>query len=431
LTPAITGMNMTATAAGGQNNRYNILTALPTGNSFVGQPSVTYAWTNKTWPGTNTAQSWQQQLFLVSGASSSGAPNGNPGPYDAAVDWNLANVLWFTVQANADGTAYLQFRAKTNNPNGNGMFFNTETNFTINTNLWPVEPLAQVGATSPLGAFSITIANDTNLTITTPGGSTNIVLDPAWAALFADPMTLCLGDQPNAASGYGQTEVISGFGISGNTAPFSDDFTTDLQLNTNLWRVLSSDPNGVNLVPPGSAYWMTWTLPDSGFSPQTAGYIGGPASSWSDINGLTILNNGTHQVLIPSSALQGVNQNYFRLIKRTANGLQVLLPGETAAPGTLTGKTGTPTAADTVNAVTVTVNAVDTNTWHIVAGVTDTIQLATPTDGQSILPNAAAMVNGTGTYQLYFGTTGSQTVTATDTTNTNIPTATSSSVTVN
>ena len=41
--------------------------------------------------------------------------------------------------------------------------------------------------------------------------------------------------------------------------------------------------------------------------------------------------------------------------------LQVLLPGETAAPGTPTGKTGSPTAQTAGTGYTVTVNAVDAN----------------------------------------------------------------------
>jgi len=428
LTQATPGLNLTATSPSGQYNRYNVLTALPTGNSFVGQPSVTYAWTNIAWPGTNTANSWQQQLFFVAGTG--GNAPGNPGPYDSACDWNFAHILWFTVGANADGTAYLQMRCKTNGPGGNGMLFNTTPpTYSGGSSDWPVEPLAQVPATSPLGVFSVTFVNNNNITITTPGGSTNITIDPAWTALFADPMTLALGDQPNAANGYGQTEVISGFGVTGNSVPFSDNFTTDAQLNTNLWRVLAGDPNGVNLVPPGSVFWLTWTLPDDGFSPQTAGTLTGGPLSWVGLSGTVILNNNNHSTVVPQSALQGVKQNFFRLIQRTFNGLQVLLPGETAAPGTPTGKTGTPTVQDTTDLCNVTVNAVDTNGWYVVPGVIDSITI-TSSDGAAILPTPAALVNSTGTYQILFQTDGTNTVTATDTSVTPNISGTSSIVTV-
>jgi hypothetical protein len=108
--------------------------------------------------------------------------------------------------------------------------------------------------------------------------------------------------------------------------------------------------------------------------------------------------------------------------------LQVLLPGETNAPGTPTGKTGTPTSVSAGSEVDVTVNAVDA-TYHIV-NVSDTVHL-TCTDSGAILPNDASMVNGTLTFTtLYLNDSGSWTVTATDTGNNAIPPATSSSITV-
>src|SRR5207244_9639944 len=45
--------------------------------------------------------------------------------------------------------------------------------------------------------------------------------------------------------------------------------------------------------------------------------------------------------------------------------LQLLAPGETPAPGTASGKTGTPTAQIAFNAFNLTVNAVDAN-WNAV-----------------------------------------------------------------
>ena len=344
----------------------------------------------------------------------------------------MANVLWFTVQQATNGTAYINFRCKTNEPAGNGMFFNglALTN-SLNTNGWPVEPLVFFPASTPLGAWSVTIAG-TTVTIMTPDGtSTNFTLDAATAALFADPMTLCLGSQPNNANGFGQTAVISGFGVTGNATPFSDDFTTDTQLNTNIWRVLAGDPNGVNLVPPGSAFWVSWTLPDGGFSLQSAPSLPQTALGWNNPTVLTILDNNMRQALVPWSAT-GTNQGYFRLIERVFSQLQVLLPGETNAPNTLTGKTGTPTPANVGDLVDVTVNAVDA-TWNIVNVSGDNINLTT-TDGSATTPLDAPLANGTLTgpnQVILFGSPGSFTVTAKDTTHTNILSSTSASLTVN
>ena len=52
--------------------------------------------------------------------------------------------------------------------------------------------------------------------------------------------------------------------------------------------------------------------------------------------------------------------------------LQLLVPGLTAAPGTASGNTGTPTAQTTDTPFNVTVNAVDAN-WNLVNTVSDTV----------------------------------------------------------
>jgi hypothetical protein len=426
ITPAISGFNQTATDNNNQYDRYNILTAPATGFSFVGQPSVTYSWTNKVWPAISTATAWQQQLFLVSGT---------PGQYDSAVDWNMANVLWFTVQEQTDGTAYVQMRAKTNYPGGNSMLFNTylPTDTVNNPNGWPVEPLATNVASTPLGHWSVTIAG-TLVTIETPDHTTTTyTLPAAWLPLFAEPMTVCLGSQPNQPSGYGQTAVISGFGVSGNVAPFKDDFTADAAFNPTYWRVLAGDASGVNLVPATSACWVSWSLPDAGFSFQSSPSL---LSSMTDQPGvLEILDNGKRTALVPSS-LVGANQGFFRLVEHTFSQLQVLLPGESNAPNTPTGKAGTPDEVylSLGGNEDVTVNAVD-DKYNIVSGVTDMIRLTCSTDPLSFMPNDTAMVNGTVTFTgvnaVAFGTTGLQTIMATDTAiGSTIPTANSTQVLV-
>src|SRR5262249_25593486 len=53
--------------------------------------------------------------------------------------------------------------------------------------------------------------------------------------------------------------------------------------------------------------------------------------------------------------------------------LQLLVPGETASPGSGTGKTGTPTAQTAGTAFTTTVNAVDAN-WNLI-NTNDTIAI--------------------------------------------------------
>src|SRR4051794_1581247 len=91
--------------------------------------------------------------------------------------------------------------------------------------------------------------------------------------------------------------------------------------------------------------------------------------------------------------------------------LQLLMPGETAAPGTGTGKTGAPSAQTAGSSFSVSVNAVDAN-WNLVSA-TDTIAV-TSSDFNAALPANAALVAGTKTFSVTAKTAGSKTFTATD-----------------
>jgi hypothetical protein len=186
----------------------------------------------------------------------------------------------------------------------------------------------------------------------------------------------------------------------------------------------------VLIVPASASSWITWTLPDTGFGLQISPVLNNPLA-WtvpSAFPGI-IPMYGMSAQLLGTNDIPAGNTAFFELLKRQFAKLQVLLPGETNAPNTTTGKVGTPTPIPAGTVIDVIVNAVD-STWHIIPGVVDTISLATPTDTGSIIGLPAPMANGTVDIQVQLNTTGSQTVTATDTTNTNIPTATSSPITV-
>jgi hypothetical protein len=136
---------------------------------------------------------------------------------------------------------------------------------------------------------------------------------------------------------------------------------------------------------------------------------------------------GDKTKLVDSSEIPAGPIAFFNMIKRTATQLQVLLPGETSAPGTATGKTGTPTVESVDGLVTVTVNMVD-STWHLVSS-SDSISLSSSTD-PSAGTATGSLVGGTAQItDWYFDAAGSQTITASDTTSTNILSNTSSAVT--
>src|SRR5207249_3057174 len=102
--------------------------------------------------------------------------------------------------------------------------------------------------------------------------------------------------------------------------------------------------------------------------------------------------------------------------------LQLLVPGETAAPGSSAGKTGTPTAQTAGNSFNVTINAVDAN-WNVVS-TNDTVAM-TSSDANAGLPANASLVSGTKIFSVTLKTAGSATLTASDSSHPSYPSYTS------
>jgi hypothetical protein len=171
----------------------------------------------------------------------------------------------------------------------------------------------------------MTFSQDTNVVVTAPGGATNkFTLPSAAAALFQDPLTVYVGDQPNAGANVGQTAVLSRFQIiSGTRTVLDDNFLTDQSLDTGTWQVAAGDANGVVLVGLDAAFWLSWTTPDSGFGLQTTTNLI-TQSSWVD-PGWTVPQMGSvKRVLVhsptaspdPNNAYEpDANKSFFRLLK--------------------------------------------------------------------------------------------------------------------
>ncbi len=103
--------------------------------------------------------------------------------------------------------------------------------------------------------------------------------------------------------------------------------------------------------------------------------------------------------------------------------LQVLLPGESPAPGTTTGKLGTPLAQTVGIPFIVTVRACD-DSWYTDTSITNVIQISS-SDASATLPGPAAMVDGEVNLTVTFNAAGSFTISADDQSDPTIPEATS------
>lgn len=414
---AFAGVNCIGVAGGSSaiDNRYSIVTTNTTGYGPNSGDTVTYSWNIASFP--NDPNGFQAHFFISCGADSSSTPNGNggPGPYDTAVDWNWGNVIRATIQANS-GSAYMNFTYKTNQPGNMDQ-------------IW-ASNYCTVSALSPIGTWSVSFNRSSGLvTLTSPENTTNFTMDAASLALFTDPLALTLGGQPNDLTGEGQGVVFSSFSATGCATPISDNFASDTTLNPSIWFILASDANGVQFAPPTAGLWLAWTRPDNGFSPQGTPDLSSPFTDITPIT--TLLSMGSRMILVPSSNV-GATQSFYRLIQRSFTKLQILLPGETNAPGTTTGKIGTPIAQAANTTVNVVVNSVDDN-WHIISA-SDTIDLTSSAGSGNYFivndPTDLALVNGTATFQVQFFVDGSFTITATNITDNTKTADTSSTVTI-
>jgi hypothetical protein len=252
----------------------------------------------------------------------------------------------------------------------------------------------------------------------------------------ATPFNIYLGMQPNNSTALDQAMVYGSFSLSNVGNNFSENFVGETALNTNYWNPAhSAGPAGIFIVPTNAPYWVDWSLPASGYVLTESASLG-PKAIWNNVSTFApIALSSSEAQLISALDMPGTNEEFFQLVKRTATQLQVLLPGETNAPNTALGYTGSPdpVSLSVIDGMeSITVLTVDSK-FNPIPGIGDTVSISS-SDSAALLPVATAMVNGSVTFGVsnpfFFQSEGSWTVTATDTTNPGIAAGTSASVTV-
>jgi hypothetical protein len=419
------GLNFVQGSISGQYDRQNIITTdgnnstanYSWANATAGNP-VTYAFTITKFAAPEL--NFHIYFYQTAGAGSASAP-----------DYNQPNVLIFQLSPLTNDTAAaVSLTWKTNSPNS-GTF---------------ATAAFQTNSPAMIGTWQLQFTSATGGTIFAPGGySYPFSIDPSLAVEIANPITVNFGINPSADTNtiLGESVVVSQISVSG-VSPLSsnyattDNFLADSSLDTNTWTVNALFPASILFVPTNDVYSVNWTLPAVGFTLEANTNLA-DSNSWLEPSAIStvVLVPGIN-TLIPQSSLPAGGSAFFRLGKLTATQLQVLLPGETNAPGTATGKIGTPTpvSLSANNGLeNVTVNAVTAN-YQIVNSVTDTISLSSTDGGPvgGVAPVSQNMVNGVASFSgdggYSFGDEGTFTITATDKSNPGIAPATSSSVTV-
>lgn len=403
------GVEITMDDNGSQWQRDAIASPATPGNCFwngYGSTPVTYSFTIADFPDPAAHAGFEAHMYIVNG-DTTGAGDQTYG----GCDWNAADIAIVSIQAGGGGYD-AQFQMKTNRPNNNPL--NDVTNIP-----------AVLHTTSILGTWSLSFSYNTNVTLSGPGGfSTNFFIgEDAVVNNFSPAASfLQFGFHKNDGANDGHNNGISGtysrIQKTGGDFVFDDTFNGATYTNNYAWRKTSA--SAVQHVAPGTALFAEWTVPADQFYLQKASAITGPWSNGGATS--TYQSGGKIHAVLPASAVPAGNAGFFRVIKRPFTKLQVLMPGETAAPETVSGKTGTPDPQASGTAFNVTVNAVDSE-WHLVSSdafnripSTDTIHI-TSSDGSAALPADAALANGTGTFSVTFNASGSFTVTATDVTN--------------
>jgi hypothetical protein len=152
------------------------------------------------------------------------------------------------------------------------------------------------------------------------------------------------------------------------------------------------------------------------------------------VNGVATFANLSHNVAntinlsFSSSGLTNVTSANIVVSPAAFTQLQLLVPGETAAPGSASGKSGTPSSQIVGTSFGVTVNAVDAY-WNLIGTVSDMVGL-TSSDTSATLPAAAALTAGTANPTVYFNANGTFTLTASDLTDGSKAASTSPSIIV-
>lgn len=403
---ATAGLNL-ITLAGGQWQRQGIRTVGET-FSWVGSTTpTTYEFTVRELPGSDYA-GFSAHIYLVSND-----PRDRVDP-----DWAHPDVIRFDMSEQADGTFLGTFRYKINAPDSNGNMFGGDGD------------LGSITSTTVKGPWGFTFNNDTSITLISPEGTADATLPDTAVAEFDAPVVAYFGCMANEIARQGQKLVLEHARVEGSRGGIdvSDGFTAP-PLDPTKWEKAAEYPAGVMILTDDAELWLSWTLPDVGFSLQATPSL--DPADWTAFGGATppLATGATKSVLINKSGLPGAEAGFFQLNQPVFSKLQILLPGETAAPGTPTGKTGTPDPQMQYTPFNIIINAVSDD-WALISGVTDVVTFAT-TDADPILPADTALINGTVTLQVDLGTIGTQTITVSDVTNPAIQSDTSSGVVIN
>jgi hypothetical protein len=297
LRKASNGLNLFLAQPGQQYQRESIRSIPADTIQWISNSdTVTYSVTIADFP---TTPGVQCHIFLVPDTAGSHAP-----------DYGDPNAIMLDIRGNAAGAGNATFRWKTNQPNANSQMYTAGQG-----------QVGTLNATTVRGTWSVSFANNTNITVSGPGGVvTNLTMPPDAALLFystLNSMGTYFGTQPNNPVSIGQNVGISEIKVtSGATVVVDDLFNTvdpTQQVDPTLWQLEMDNPAGIFVITNQPTYWLGWTLPDAGFSLRAKPALNAPGVD----PGLTpILDGSSRLIQLSPDLLPNPQQSYFYLLKQ-------------------------------------------------------------------------------------------------------------------
>jgi len=299
--PVIQGLNLYDDS--GQYDRQSIATVVTNVSPhdfyygwYESATPVTYSYTLAAMP---TNNGYQTHIMIMPGNN----------VQDIAPDWNQANAIVWFVNRQADGSVIGALRYKLGNANNNNYLFGSDTAifggpgypFTNTIVAGYGGLLGSVTNTgSPLGTWSLTFSDKTNILLSAPDGHTTTCFFPqdADAQVFntgvpstggdPGPVTIYWGAQPNTAN-LSKDVIMTHVGISGGSSTLSADLTQPLDPTKLSTRY--SNGQIVFRTPADAVYWLQWSLPDVNYVLQKASSPVGPWTTVGNLVNNTIYTN--------------------------------------------------------------------------------------------------------------------------------------------
>jgi hypothetical protein len=306
LTPSKPGMNLIMNVPG-QYDRQGIRTVTPDA-SWVDRPGpIRYEMNIADFPKTPGAQ---VLMYFV--------PADDLQPNMSYPDWARKVCSKLTVTRNNDGTSFAQFAYKDDSAAADP--YNGSNGVTGHEYWMPDDGsglggvLAQVGSSKAEGLWVVTFLNNTSVTITAPGGETATgTFLPAAAEKYEGAMYVYWTTLAGQMEGLGQNTILSRVATSGVANPIDQDLTQTLGANL---EASASNNSGIINVTTADRFWISWSLPASGFVLQQSPSLG-VANAWINIDmAPTITPNEFHRLrLLRGAEMVDPLRNYFRLIK--------------------------------------------------------------------------------------------------------------------